>query len=447
MALCNASPSKEPGLVTTRGTVRPRHVLRLVKKNPQKPKMAVRGSWRRLRGAGQRRGPLITRSANPVPRLLPRLYPCGVRSLPSGGGCRRAGLSLSRGLGTSVQSSRCSDRTAAPWARQGSSARGCPPAQGRARCRRCPRGGGGTSAGETRETERPGGRRVPAPGCLCRGLGRSSGSGTAPSPGPRLGQQSSQTWDRVKAAPLRSETSASSARAGAPLRRGTGGLRPGGSAAHSRCHNLLPWPLGVPFDSVVGAASRGRTGSCRRRRQPSTPDWWMGAEREGSATPELRGGRSGRSRAGAPATASCPGEERRESRGRRMLGGGSCPAAPPAANDGGRRGEQVRLLPGPPPSPRPEPGTAQWLTRPGWSRGQGWPRTRGSEPARPWGCPPARGTTCGPRNPQPGRAPVPSDELRVGWPQLQFPPREQSPTGGALGGRTPYRNGSLMFSS
>lgn len=47
------------------------------------------------------------------------------------------------------------------------------------------------------------------------------------------------------------------------------GVRPGGSAAHSRCHNLLPRLLGVPFDSVVWGASRGRTGSCRR--QPSSP--------------------------------------------------------------------------------------------------------------------------------------------------------------------------------
>lgn len=275
MALCNASPSKEPGLVTTRGTVRPRHVLRLVKKKPQKPKMAVRGQLAEAERRGAAAGTAHHPQREPGPSALAEALSLR-RPLAAVGRRLQAGRALAeprpRYLGTSVQSSRCSDRTAAPWARQGSSARGCSPAQGRARCRRCPRGGGGTSAGETRETERPGGRRVPAPGCLCRGLGRSSGSGTAPSPGPRLGQQSSQTWDRVKAAPLRSETSASSARAGAPLRRGTGGLRPGGSAAHSRCHNLLPWPLGVPFDSVVGAASRGRTGSCRRRRQPSTPD-------------------------------------------------------------------------------------------------------------------------------------------------------------------------------
>lgn len=83
--------------------------------------------------------------------------------------------------------------------------------------------------------------------------------------------------------PLRSETAANSARAGAapqlraPLRRGTGALRPGGSSAHSHCHNLLPRLLGVPFGSVV----RGQAGDRRRPAAASPRPPTDGRERRG----------------------------------------------------------------------------------------------------------------------------------------------------------------------
>lgn len=73
-------------------------------------------------------------------------------------------------------------------------------------------------------------------------------------------------------------------------------------------------------------------------------------------------------------------------------------------------------------------------------RGEGRHRTRGSEPARPWGCPPALGTRTRAVGPRSG-----AFKSAAGWVIVAtFPPREQNPTRGFLGERTPPRNSSLM---
>lgn len=187
--------------------------------------MAVpRAAGRGCKAGMQRRGRLspdgraasITRCANPLPPLLPSLHP---RSAPAR--CRREPSGA-----PGAPQARTEQRLPPARGREGSGARLCPcPGQVRA----LPRGGGGTSTGGTGQTERPGDLEFPAPGWLCRGLGRSCGSGTAPSRGLVSDSRAHKPGAGLEAAPLRSETAANSARAGAtawhraPLGRGTGG--------------------------------------------------------------------------------------------------------------------------------------------------------------------------------------------------------------------------------
>lgn len=302
---------------------------------------------------------------------------------------RRAGLQAAAGSRLSLlgQNSRPSAADPGSACRPLGAGRGVGlgAAPARDRCRRCPEGAAGHRPAKR---DRPNARRprVPRAGLAV----------------PRFPEALSRTakltnlgqgWRPLRSARRQPRTALGlgQPRGTALLGAGVRGVRPGGSAAPSRCHNLLPQLVGVPFGLVGGEGGQAGDGRSSAAASPRPPT-------DGSARAELRGGRSGRSRAEAPATASCPGGERSGAPGRRMLGGGSCLAAPAAASGGGRRGEQVRLRPGPllARAPRPPPGTAAWLTRPGRSRsatggrGEGRHRTRGSKPARPSGCPPAR---------------------------------------------------------